>query len=416
MAVTSTDLAVHQKKFISSELIARSEQLHRLPQFGDKRPLKAGSGSTAYFYSYARTNIPTENLSEGVTPTETTFTVSQTSVTVEEWGLFIALTDAGIVKTDHPLVQEALDLIADAVARTQDYTIADVLMAGTNVQYWDGTRANRAAVTATDVFKKEVLGRSGATMKNDGAPRRSGDFYVAVLDPYVHTDILTEAAANGGGFMSASALGGQGMKNLERGTAGAWLGHQFVESNFLPIMQRISGIAPVASTTTGSLTGTIHYKITRRDLLRGFEEGIAVASSTAMAADDTLTFTAPSTAGYIYNIYAGSSAGDANLYLAKENLAASGVYALLEVPTSGANPPETPAASVNVHVMFVFGGKAMDTVDLNDLNMMGSITPAGASDSDPLAQRRKMGSKWSTKSAIRKATNFRRIELASNYN
>ena len=84
-------------------------------------------------------------------------------------------------------------------------------------------------------------------------------------------------------------------------------------------------------------------------------------------------------------------------------------------PTSGLTPPATPPASITVRVIIVFGAKAMDSVELNELAMSAGITPAGRSDSDPLQQRRKVGTKYMLKDGVRSSDNLRVIELCSNY-
>lgn len=412
MPVTSSVTADDAGKFIQDALIDRTELMHKLPQFAEKVKLPSGNAKTANFVQYNRTDVPVDKLTEGTTPTETPFTITTKSITTDQWGLYIALTDVIEVTTKHPVLNEALDLVADAIARCQDYNIAEVLNAGTNVQYWDGTRANRGAITASDTFKAAVINKARADLNDKAVPGRAGDMFIAVIGPQLEADIINEATAVGG-FTAAHQTNAEGVSKLERGVVGDWLGVRFVRSNFMPKFTRIATVAAPTPGAGGSLSGTVHFKVTRKSLTRGFEEDIQVAGSQAMGGDTRLPFVAPSTAGYVYNIYAGSAAGDANLFLAKENLAASATYNLDTLPTSGQNPPATPAASVTVHPMYIFGAKALDNVEIDELNMQGSITPKGPSDSDPLQQRRKVGAKYMSKAGIRDQDRVKRVELAS---
>lgn len=414
MPVTSSVTALDTGKFIQDELIARSELLHKLPQFCEKVSLPQGMGSTAYFTKYNRTDVPVDKLVEGQTPVETPFTITQQSVVVDKWGLYISLTDVTVVTTKHPVLNEALDLVADAMARCVDYNIAEVINAGTNKQYWDGTRANRGAVTASDTFNRAVFNKARSDLNDKGAPPRDGDLFVAVLGPQVEADIINESAGSGNNpTYSRAHEGGPNLKPLYKGMVMDWLGFSVVRSNFLPKWTRIATFSAPTASTGGSLSGTVYHKVTRKSLTRGFEEDIQVEANTAMGANNRLVFTAPSTAGYVYNIYAGTATGDANLYIAKENLAASAVFNLDTVPTSGANPPATPAASVTVHPIYCFAQRAVDNVEMNELSAQGTITPKGVSDSDPLGQRRKVGSKWANKAGIRDQDRMKTIELAS---
>lgn len=414
MPVGTSALSNDASKFIQDALIERSEQLHMLPQFCEKVSLPDGNAKTAYFIKYNRTDTMVDKLTEGVTPAETAFTITQQSITVDQWGMFIALTDVGVVTTKHPVLNEALDLVADAVSRCQDYNIAEVLNAGASHQYYDGSRATRGAITSTDIFAAGVFNKARATLNDNGAPPRAGSLFIAVCGPQVEADIVNEATTVGS-FTAAHQTNSEGNKKLEMGTVGDWLGFRVVRSNFMPKLTRLSTSGwTISDTTGGSLSGTVYYKITRKVTTRGFEEDIAAEANNAMT-NNRLAFTAPSTSGYVYNIYAGSVTADANLYLVKENLAPSAIYNLDSLLTSGTNPPATPAASITIHPIYCFAGKAVDNVAIDSLTMKGTITPAGANDSDPLQQRRKVGAKYAQKAGVRDSTRVLAIELCSNF-
>lgn len=413
MAVKSSDLANDQGKFIQDSLIERSEQIHKLPQMCDPVTIPDGNGKTAYFIRYNRTDVPVDKLSEGVTPSETPFTITQQSVTVDEWGLYITLTKVGLLTTKHPVLNEALELIADAIARCQDYGIAEVLNDGTNTQFWDGTRASRAAITSTDVFKKEVVLKAVTGMADAGAPPPSmGGNYIAVCSPQIMADMLNESAAVGS-FGAAAQQ--QDLEALKKGFVKSWLGVDWVKSNFLPKFTRIATVSAPTAGAGGSLSGTVYHKVTRKSLTRGFEEDIQVEANTAMGGNNRLTFTAPSTSGYVYNIYAGTATGDANLFLAKENLGAGQTYNLDSVPSSGDTAPATPAASITIHPIYLFGKSAVNNVDLAGGRMTGGVTKQERTDSDPLAQRRKVSASYISKAGIRDSDRMKRIELVSNF-
>jgi len=412
MPVTSANLAADVGKFISDTLIERSTLIHRFPQFANKISLTAGMGKTAEFIKYNRTDVPTDKLVEGVTPSETPFTISRQTITVDQWGMYITLTDVGIVTTKHPVLNEALDLVADAIARTQDYQFAEVLNAGTNVQFYDGSRLSRGAITLADTFKSAVFDRARTNMNTLGVPGYSGDMFAALVGPEVEADILADPTAVTS--FSAAQLA-QGADKLENGKVGKWRGIELFRSNFMPRFTRIATVGAPVAATGGSLTGTVYHKVTRKNLARGFEEDIQVEASTVMSTNTRLTFTAPATAGYVYNVYAGSLTGDANMFLARENLPASTAFNLDSLPTSGQTSPATPAAGVTVHPVYIFAKNGLDWVELNELAMKGTITPAGATDSDPLSQRRKVGTKYMAKAGIRDNDRVKRIELASGF-
>ncbi len=410
MPVTSTTLADDQGKFIADTLVERSELLHKLPQLCESVKLPSGMAETAEFVKFNRTDIPVDTLTEGVTPEETTFTISKQTITVDKWGMYIGLTDVVEVTTKHPVLNEALDLVADAMARCQDYNIAEVLNDGTSVQFWDGTRANMVSITSNDTFEAAVFNKARVAMNDGGAKPRMGDLFAVVVGPQVEGDILAETATVGS-FTAAAQQ--QDMGALERGAVQDWLGFRIIRSNFMPQFTKISTFTGPTPTTGGALSGTVYHKVTRKSTTRGFEEGIQAEDSDAMGSNTRLPFVAPSTVGYVYNIYAGSVTGDGNLFLVKENLRPGATFNLDALLTSGVNPPATPDDGVTVHPMYVFASKAVDNVEISELNMGAGITPKGRSDSDPLQQRRKVGAKWNAKAGIRNSFAARLILLAS---
>lgn len=411
MPVSSTTTGVDQGKYIAEKLIARSEQLHRLPQMCSPNALPDGNGRTVEFIKYNRTEIVVDKLVEGVTPNEVGLSVGKQAITADQWGMYMTLTDVVEVTTKHPVFNEAVNLLGDAMARMADQQVTDVLCAGTNVQFYDGSRANRGAILGTDTFVPLVLNKARVDFIDAGVPARDGTYYTAIMGPQVEGDIFADGSP--GGFLETAKL--QNQEDLESGTVGAWIGFKFVRTNFIPKFTRLTTVgAPVAG-AGGALAGTVYHKVTRKSLMRGFEEDIAVEGNTVMAANNRLTFTMPGTAGYVYNIYGGTATGDANLFLVRENAIAGAVVVIDGLTGAGLTAPATPAAGVTVHPVLVFGSDCLDKVEINSLNVKGMITKKESTDTDPLQQRRKMGSKWMDKSGIRDQTRFKRIELASKF-
>jgi len=410
-----------QNRWVADKLISRSMLIHKFPQLCEDVELDKGNGKTANFIVYNRTDIPQAPLSEGVTPVETPMTISTVAVTVDQWGLYITLTDVGLFTTKHPLLNATIELLSDAIARVQDYTICDVFNFGsTNKQFWDGTRADRAAIQSTDVFKKEVFLKAAVNLRNGGAGERNGDFFVAVTDPDVEADIINET--NGSSFTGYSLLQSHSGKveKVEKGTAGAWLGFQIIRTNFIPNFARFTAVSSsnFGSTTGGSLTvGTTYYfKVVRRSKQRGFAEEMTVEITKATGASDTrIPFTAPSTAGYSYDIYAGSATGDSNLRLYAQGVDPSSVTNIDSIPTSGDVAPTTPASGVTVHPIYMMGREAANWVKASPLTQKGLVTQPTPSDSDPLVQRRKVGSKYMAKAGIRRQFALLIVELSSNF-
>lgn len=404
-------------KYISAKLLELSEQIHRFPQMCNDVPLAQGNGKTAYFYLYDRIPIPVAPMQEGVTPDETGMTNSEQSITVDEWGLYVTISTLAGLTIHHPVFNIAMERIADAIARVHDYTIQEVVLASTNKQFWDGTRANRGAITSTDVFKKEVFAQANVTMSVAGSTAREGDYRVVVTDPNVAMDIVNETGTLLGAAVAASQSGD--VAPLQKGFVKEHLGFRIVKSNFMPVYKRRASDLTITQEAGGSLTAVQHFiKVIRRQTTDGFSDEISTEDSTTInpaVLNNRIKIVAPSTTGVVYDVYIGLTTGDANLFLAVQGLSPSGIAYVTSVPTSGLTAPATPAASVNVHSAACFGKYAVDHVELSGSTQNGMMTPKGPSDSDPLDQRRKMGAKFSAKAGIRNTRDMLVIEIASSF-
>ncbi len=454
MTISNTTIAYDQKKMLAAKLIARATNRLVAASLCDKVKQEEGTGKVAYFVRYSRMFVPLTTLTEGTAGTASDFTLEQFSVTLDQWGDFCTLTDVAKLTASHPLVQQATELLADNAQRVIDREVQLVWLAGTNVQYADGSITARASITTNAAYKLTdlALNKARVTMQRNGAPERNGpadqDFklgstgsnkigagaYVAVCGPEVMADLM----ATGTSFGTLAAVSSyQAKETLYTGEFGAWLGFRWVMSNFVPKIAYLGdGTAAVASaasfgtdtpvvtgvTSGGSLTSSTAYyfAVTRIDKLRGFEEGISMRhsqTSTSTSNNESFTFDfAGLTAGYVYNVYFGASDADSALHLANSTPAAVGdVVTVTAVPTSAITKPANsdPSTKPTVHPIFIHAAESTKWVGLQDLKVM--TAPATASDSDPLAQRHKISYKFMGKALLCDQTRLLRLEVASAY-
>ena len=437
-----------------------------LYQFGDKENLPQGQGKTMQFTRYERLTLPTTPLTEGMTPSAIPLTTSIVQAIIEQWGAVVALTDVAELTVAHPVLRVAQERIAIQHSELIDREIQVVLEGGTNVSFANN-RATRGALVAGDVPTSDMLRQIISTLRAQGAPPAEGGTYVGVVDPYVEMDLMKDPT-----FVQANFYRGDGLYNAE---IGKWMGVRWVRSNFLPIiayMQSSLGTStgdgnftqagspndttPVfhvaSDTTTAAPTGTTKFgtvgtltvEVTRLDPQTGQELTISAAATVPNPAAGFL-LRVMAGAGYVagtYNVYVSLQGSTVPLYQVtlvlpagladKTTLAlftASGPQTL--VTTTGANasivtvqglgavaPPAPPqvgsAGGPNVHMGFVFGKEAFGVIDLGGFTT--TLTPATATDSDPLIQRRKLGWKQLFKTVIKNPNFFTRFEALSAYN
>lgn len=454
--ITSSALSTDQEKFLAAKLIARSYIKCVMGSMCDKVQMPEGAGLTAYFVRYKRMNVPLTALADdGQDPANSSFTIDQVTVTLDEWGDVLTLTNVAQLTTKHPALQQAIQLLADNAARVMDREITIVLLAGTNIQYGDGSVTTRATITAGMKVSESIMHKVRITLTDAGAPPRGGpagdarqeqargmmfsQAYVAVAGPQVLGDVMSTTTSLGTWAAAATYSNAKALYGAEVGT---WLNIRWVETNFIPKFTLlgnkttavVSGNAfgtdtPVVTATAagGSLNnGTYGFKVTKKDLLRGFEESISIVHTMASGGGTALyTFNFSGlTAGFVYNLYfdktnGGGSTTDANLYLNTSNIAVGTTVTVTTVPTSAITPPANIRAANDVndpstiHPVFVFAEEALNWVGFYGIRTY--ISQDISIPSNVLRRRRSVGYAFFGKAMIRDQTRILRVELAASY-
>lgn len=412
MATTTfSNLSNDARKKIAAKVLSLAHKDLVFEPFGANEKQGRGNGTTAYWYRYERLNAILAAATEGTTPAAVTMSNTEVSATVSQYIGIVTITDILELALNHPALEQAEKLIADVMARTIDRLISDVVLAGSGVSY-GGVATARGGVTSLDTITSSLIRAVVAQLRTDGARPYESGHYIGIVHPDVEADILGEGGSSG----FVDVLKYQHAERMMKAEIGQWQGVRWMRSNHLPIYKRITTVSDsdLTAGTGGSLTSasTYYFKAVRKDKTDGFADEMTAEFSKSPGGSNTrLTFTAPAAAGFVYDLYAGSATGDANLFLATSNVEPSGTFNVDTIPTSGATAPVTPAASVSVYPCLVIGEEAFGKTSLQDLETF--VTPRGAVESDPAAQRRHVSGKVAFKS-VRLNENFmRRIEVAS---
>lgn len=446
--MTSSGLSTDQEKFLVGKLLDRSYLNLVMGSLCDKLQMREGAGKTAYMVRYKRMNVPMATLTEGSSGTSSTFTLEEVTVTLDQWGDWLEISDVAQLTTKHPVMQQAQLLLADNAARVMDREICVVLLAGTNVIFGDGSVTDRQSINETMTISDGLLKDARAQLANDGAPAYGspagdakevasgfsrGQGYILVCGPEIVNDISSPSVSYGT-FVSYANFNDS--SKLLTAEVGKWLNFRVLETNFIPRFTRlgnttianasgsgfgVTGLTVTVSNGAGTLANSTSfaYKVTRKDLLRGFEETISIIHTTSTGvADDTFTFALPSTVGYVYNVYfdkTSASTTDAGLGLVSANNAASATVTVTAVAT-GVQPPGSVGSSTNttislIHPVFIVAQSALAWCGFYKPKMM--LSPNTATKDDPLAQKRTIGYKFFGKAVIKDQTRLLRLEVAN---
>lgn len=190
-------LSAELKTFYSARLIDMAEAKLVHAQFGQKEVIPSGSGKSIEFRKYDSLPKALTPLTEGVTPSGSKMNVTTLTATLNQYGDYVALTDVLDVTGYDKNIIQATKLIASQAGRTLDSVVREVINAGTNVQYADGSVASRSllvggAASGNNYLTVEAVRKAVRTLKAQNAEPFEDGYYVAIIHPNVTHDLMTD--------------------------------------------------------------------------------------------------------------------------------------------------------------------------------------------------------------------------------
>jgi N4-gp56 family major capsid protein len=125
--------------------------------FGQAKPMPRNAGQTVNWRRFNELAVGVTPLTEGVTPTELDGTISTVTVSPVQHGDWMKFSDLVDFTSIDPVLTEFAQRLGEQAADKLDRIVRNVLFGGTNVQYWDGTRAARVNVAAGDTLNATAI-------------------------------------------------------------------------------------------------------------------------------------------------------------------------------------------------------------------------------------------------------------------
>lgn len=428
--------------YIAQETLPLARRRLVAYQFGDPEVLPKGRGTSFTATRFNRVPLPFQPLSEGTPPLGETMTIGQVTVTLQQWGDRINVTDVAEMTIKHPVMNEAKKLVALQTAELLERNTYNTFQAFTQVNYVN-SRGSRAGLLAGDVLNTTEINRAYSQLDTLGAPEYLGDettdtkvaadsggsrasdnprltpHYVAICHPFVMGDLTQNST-----FVLASSY--SDINKLYNAEFGQWHGVRFCKSNMVPYWTGVATLGGTAGTAGTLATNTYYVVVTASDNQNQYESFVYQVSSGISVTGPTgsVSVVLPVLAGYTFSAYIGTTSSPVNLAtsvagpttgpLSGQAVQMSGgqTVILTAVGTSQV-PPAAPATGVTVYPTYIFGRGAYAQVVLDDI----SITWLDKADkSDPLNQLRVVGWKVYYGTLIKNNTFAMRIESASAFN
>lgn len=196
-------------------MLKRAMPYLHLEKFGQTYPLPTNSTQTAKFRRYFLTGatgaagtgsgdyyvpLATTPLTEGVTPSDKKLANQDYTVTLNQYGDFVTITDVIMDTHTDPVLQQTTDILGEQAALTVETLRFNVLKAGTNVFYANGVAGRSSVIKQISLSDQRkvttALNRQNAK-KITQVVASTPDYntksveasYMAVCHPDLETDI-----------------------------------------------------------------------------------------------------------------------------------------------------------------------------------------------------------------------------------
>lgn len=192
--------------------------------YGQKRPIPRNAGKTVKFRKYTPFEAATTPLTEGVTPDGHAITQTEISASVAQYGDYVRVTDLLDMTAVDPVISDSVELNADQAALTLDTVVREVMCAGTNVMYANGT--SRADVAAGNILTTTLIRKAVRTLKKAKARpfyRNGKPYFYAIVGPDTVYDLQSDE-----NWLKVSQY--QQAEKIENGEIGKLFGVVFIET------------------------------------------------------------------------------------------------------------------------------------------------------------------------------------------
>ena len=234
---TYATLTAEQKTFYDRTLLSRLLPNLVFLKYGQKRPMPKNEGATINFRRFNSLAVPTDSLTEGVTPDGASLSITAVTATVAQEGNWVRLTDKISMVGIDPVLTESSALMGENAAKTLETRCADVIFKGTNQQYAGGA-ASAAAIAAGKVLNSEEIKKAVRTLRKNNAQPVEGEYFIGFCDPEVAYDLQNDTL-----WQDVSKY--NGAENIMKGEIGRIHGVRFILTTMCP-------------TDTGNTNGTVH--------------------------------------------------------------------------------------------------------------------------------------------------------------
>lgn len=212
------DISPRTAAYVIKDLLSRAMPYMVIEKFGQNYPIPTQNTKTAkwrrYFLQGATgsagsdsgnfyTPLATTPLVEGVTPAGNRLATQDYTVTLNQYGDYVTISDVVMDTHEDPILQEATGIMSEQAAMTIETIRFNILKAGTNVFYANGGARNAVNTTITLALQRQIttsiLRQNGKMVTS--VVKSTPDYrtepvegaFIALCHPDLETDIRSMA-------------------------------------------------------------------------------------------------------------------------------------------------------------------------------------------------------------------------------
>ena len=239
---TAGGMSPTMKTFYDTELLENVRDQLIFSQLGRQQALPAHRGKTVEWRKFNTLPLM-DQLTEGVIPDGKEFGITNLTVTLAQYGEYVAVSDQLELHALDDVIAGAIEEIGAAGGKTMDILTRNVLITGTNILFADAysgttyqsTPSTEAALQTalasyTCDLTPDMINKAVTNLKVGGAPAYEGNKYVAVVHPHV-----AYALRKHPDWLEAHKYAAP--EQIFNGEIGELHGVRFIESNLAPVIK-----------------------------------------------------------------------------------------------------------------------------------------------------------------------------------
>lgn len=156
MTMTVSDVAPRTCGYVAADLLKRADPALVMQPFLQTKPIPKNASSTIKFRRYTALAAAIADINEGVTPASSTITSTDYEATLSQIGAWVGITDKVADTHEDPIIMEYSDILAKQAALSVETRLFNVMKAGTNVYFANGSARTAVNTPLTKALQQKI--------------------------------------------------------------------------------------------------------------------------------------------------------------------------------------------------------------------------------------------------------------------